>query len=167
MSRDEFVVDTLTAVQRFFSISRTAAKEWKNTGMPVREDGRYDLKAIHDWWLASEKYQYAVSAGQLKSEDDLKRAKLQIEVDHNELKYLRARGELVNRDAAKAAISQLFHRVRSRLSAAPEELASSLPADVRTGYIEDAKHRVALILREMQLWSFEKEVEEGGSEEEA
>lgn len=159
MAFDEFVVDTLTAVQRFFAISRTAAKEWKNTGMPVREDGRYDLKAIFEWWLASEKFRYAVTALEKSSEEDLERAKLQVEVDHKRLRYARELGELVLRESAKAAVSQMFHRVRSRLLAAPEELASSLPADIRAGYIADAKHKVSLILREMELWSFDKEVE--------
>jgi hypothetical protein len=164
--KDEFVYDTLTAVQRFFSVSRTATKEWKNADMPVREDGRYDLKAIFDWWLAGEKYQYAVTAGaSRRSPDDLETAKLEIEVDHKRLKYQRELGDLVQREAAKAAVAQMFHRVRARLMAAPEELASSLPADTRSGYIADAKHRISLILREMELWSFEKEVEEedGGS----
>jgi hypothetical protein len=157
---DEFVVDSLAAVQRFFGISRTAAKEWKNTGMPIREDGRYDLKAVYQWWLAGEKYRYAVAARDAESDDDLEHAKLQIEVDHKRLKYQRELGELVGRDAAKSAVVQLFHRVRARLQAAPEELTTSLPQEIRTTVIEDAKHRVALILREMDLWSFEREVED-------
>ena len=162
MKADEFVVETLTAVQRFFGVSRTSTKEWKNSGMPVRSDGRYDLKEVFDWWLASERYTYAVTAGASQSSDDLEHAKLAIEVDHKRLKYLRELNELVDRGAAKAAVAQMFHRVRARLLAAPEELASSLPAEIRSGYIEDAKHRVSLVLREMEMWSFEKEVEEGG-----
>jgi hypothetical protein len=164
VNEDEFVYDKLVTIQRFFGISRTASKDWKNSGMPVRSDGRYDLKEIFDWWKTTEKFAYAMGShepGGRANGEDLETQKLAIEVDHRRLKYLRELNELVDRDAAKAAISQMFHRVRARLLAAPEELASSLPSDMRAAYIEDAKHRVSLILREMELWSFEKEVEEG------
>ena len=154
--RDEVVVSTLTAVQRFFDKSETTVHAWKNQGMPVREDGRYSLKDIYDWYRSSGKMA-RVEGAELPADAALQKQKLEIDIASRRLKYNRELGALVDREAAKAAVTQLFHKVRTRLLAAPEELGSALPPDIRATYTADARHKIDLILKEMENWGNEKQ----------
>ena len=43
------VVQSLTAVARYFKVSQPAVSKWKQSGMPVREDRTYDLREITLW----------------------------------------------------------------------------------------------------------------------
>lgn len=151
---DEFVVRTMTSVARFFEVARPTLKDWRNRGMPVREDSRYDLREIFRWWKADKLPR--IQHNQPKANtDNLEQQKLEIEVAHKRLKLQIDAGELVQRELAHAMVENMFHRVRTRLEAIPEELSSSLPPEIRATYIEDAKQKVRLVLREMENWSLE------------
>jgi phage terminase Nu1 subunit (DNA packaging protein) len=151
---DEFVVNTLTAVARFFSVARPTVTEWRNSGMPVRDDGRYDLSMIFHWWKDSEKGTRTKGTSS-KPPASLETQKLEIEIAHKRLKLQMDAGELVNRELAYSTIESMFHRVRTRLEAIPEELSSSLPPDIRATYIEDSKQKIRLVLREMENWAID------------
>ena len=56
-------------------------------------------------------------------------------------------GKLVDRDAAKAAVKSEIHRARARILAIPEELGTSLPSELRSDFVADAKRKVEQILK--------------------
>jgi phage terminase Nu1 subunit (DNA packaging protein) len=155
---DEFVVPTLAGVQRFFNCSHQTSKEWRNQGMPVRDDGKYDLKAIFDWWLSKGKWRHTSHGKEAiaKARAPLEEQKLEVEVDHKRLKLARDKGELVERELAHATVEEMFHRVRTRLEAIPEELAASMPPEIRAAMVDDARSKIRLILRQMEHWSIEE-----------
>jgi phage terminase Nu1 subunit (DNA packaging protein) len=154
----QVIVDSGALVAVVFGVSENTVSDWRNRGMPVMTNGGYSLSEIHAWWRERE-----AAKAKPKATDDmaaLELRKLQAEVEKRELQLEAARGALVDREAAKASVSEMFHRVRSRLLAAPEELATSVPADLRSQYITDARHRVTLILREMLTWALPEEDDE-------
>ncbi|MHB8953342.1 MAG: hypothetical protein ACYC4U_10270 [Pirellulaceae bacterium] len=151
MKTKALTTKTLSDVARLFGVSGNTAKEWKNVrGMPVEPDGSFDLVAIHAWWRDRQAPKEKPAE---TTKIDLEKRKLSVECERRELALEEARGKLVNRDLMKAAVREMFHRVRARLQAAPEELGSGLPAEIRPGYIEEAKHRVRLILQELNSWA--------------
>ena len=152
---NEFCVSTLTAVQRFYGVSWPTIKEWRNQGMPVRDDRLYDLREIFRWWIDSEKFKRTTGCS-IQPGNSLEEEKLRIEVETKRLKLQNEARELVKRQNAYATIENMFHRVRTRLESIPEELSSSLPPETRAAYIDDAKQKIRLILREMEHWSIEE-----------
>jgi len=154
---DEFHVSTLGSVQRFFGISRPTVKEWKNQGMPSAH-GSYDLREIFKWWLSSGKFRHAAAAVMQKKGSSLDDEKLAIEIELKRLKLQREAGELVSRVAALATVESMFHRIRARLEAIPDELGASLPVNTRAVFIDDTKTKIRLILREMENWSMDRSV---------
>ncbi len=117
------------------------------------EKGAWDLSEIAKWRLARVPHRKAAAAGD-GSDDDSKTAleceKLRIDNEHRALKLAKARGALVERDAVAVAISQMFHRVRSRLEALPDELASSWPPEIRADSLADSREKVALALKDLE-----------------
>lgn len=155
MDPKEFVLPTLASVQRFFGISSATSKEWRRQGMPVDGRGRYNLRDIFHWWLESGKAdRWAAKRSKNVSLDD---EKLAIDIEIKRLKLQREAGELVERLAAYACLEQMFHRVRTRLEAIPEEIGSSFPPETRATVIDDVKSKIRLILREMEHWALEEE----------
>lgn len=131
---------------RFFDVSREAFSQWRAAGMPVEKDGSFDLIKIMRWKIKARGITTA-------SEQQLKCEKLEIQNAAARLKLREQQGELVSRTVVKAKLSDLFHRIRSRLEALPGELATVVAASQRTEFVADAKHKVRLVLREMQSWS--------------
>ena len=146
----EVILNSASLVAVVFGVSENTVSGWRNAGLPVRDDGKYDLAAIHKWWREREEAKNRPKASDSMS--DLEKRKLQIEVDRREIQLNNERGKFVDRDAAKSTVTEMFHRVRNRLLAIPEELASSLPGDQRAGFVHDCKHRVNLVLSEMFHW---------------
>ncbi len=159
---DPWVVDKITLVAKFFGVTEGAVRKWINKGMP-REHGerarhyRYDLSVIYVWRQQIEEDARDASApGQDDQESaELEREKERIDVAHRRLKYLNEAGKLILRDVAIGEIQNMLNRIRSRLEALPEELGSSMPPDVRADYIQDAKHKVRLVLTEIAGWATE------------
>lgn len=152
-SQTGYAVSTLSAVAAFFGVSTQAVKQWRSETPPMPgQPGDYPLDEIARWRIhrAEKTHGHRDTA---KSE--LQREKLHEEVEERRLKNLERAGRLVDRQAAKASVVQLFHRLRSRLEAFPEEVGNSLPPDLQPDVIHDWKRKIRLLEKEIDQWSLE------------
>lgn len=148
---DRYPDRTLGDVAAHFGVGLDTVKKWR-TGpdpMPEKVKGRWPLDLIAQWRFAR------VMAPKESSErrEELELAKLETEVESKQLALRQKAGGLVDRAAAIATITEMFNRVRQRLMAAPEELASALPQSLRADFVVELKHKVNLILKEFESWS--------------
>ncbi len=148
---DEQYVRTLGEVAEIFGVSREAVKNWRSgpDKMPGQA-GAWPLWEIVRWRFAK-----TVLEPQKADEqrEKLELAKLATEVQSRQLKLKREAGELVNRAAAIARVTEMFNTVRQRLLAVPEELASGLPQSVRSEMVADLKHKMNLVCKEFESWA--------------
>lgn len=143
---------------RLLGVSRKTIHEWsRKPGFPESIDGKYTLIDVYDWWRETiagvtigPQYDMPDGGGSGKTKTELECEKLEVENERKRLKLEQERGKLVSREAVRNEIERLFHRIRSRFESAPEELASSLPPELRADYLMDAKMKVSLILRELE-----------------
>ena len=144
-------VRTLQEIATLSGISYTSIRQWgKVADFPREPDGTFSIWAIATW---REKRLHAESAPQDGSDENLDRVERQLDIEHKRLKLRVVAGKLVSRAASKATVEQLFHAVRTRIEALPEELATAVPAEVRARVITDCRHKVQLACREMEAWS--------------
>lgn len=141
---------------RFFDVSREAFSQWRAAGMPVEKDGSFDLLKILRWRIKARGITTA-------SEQQLKCEKLEIQNAAARLKLRQQQGELVSRLAVRAAWSELCHRIRARLEAVPGEMSAVVPPAQRQEIVGEWRHKVRLILREMQEWSGRSSGDSGSS----
>lgn len=152
-SQTSFTVPTLSAVAEFFGISVQAVKQWRSeTPAMPGQPGGYPLDEIARWRIhrAEKTHDHRDT-----EKSELQRDKLREEVEERRLKNLERRGQLVDRQAAKARVMQLFHRLRSRLEAFPEEVGNSLPPELQPDVIHDWKRKIRLLEKEIDQWSLE------------
>lgn len=138
-------------------VEPSTIRSWREKGMPVESVDGDELYVVTDcviWWAQYKELFPRHSSGGADPNDKeaLECEKLRLENARRELKLENERGRLVRRDDVFSQVEQMFHRIRSRLEAAPEELASSLPPELRADYLIDSRTKVALILREMEGW---------------
>lgn len=148
-TRPPWIADTQRQVLEFFGVSKQAWHGWLKTGCPTGPP--YDLRAVYRW--TRERGGLQTGAGDKQDREALECEKLRLDNELKRLKLREAAGELVGREAAKAAFTSLLHRIRQRLEQLPHELASALPADRRADYTHDAAHKVRLVCRELEGWS--------------
>lgn len=130
----------------------TVKKAWKGAGMPGKP-GAYPLVRIALWRIQRLQEQHrAGSSADPESAAGLELRQLQIKVAREELKLRREANEVVGREAALASVEQIFHRVRSRLEAMPEEISASLPQAIRGEQLAVWKKKLQLVLRELEGW---------------
>lgn len=156
-SKPSWYAKDLKELAAFLGVSPNTIRHWfRRPDWPARDEERgFDLAKVHRWMLEREKAKtkpVAAGDGDDKSAAQLAKDKLAVDVETRKLRLMKEAGELVLRKNAYATIEQMFHRVRTRLQAIPEELASSLPAEVRAEYVHDGKHKIRLILTEMANW---------------
>lgn len=151
-----WTVRRLGEVAAFFGVQLQTVKEWRSgpDRMPG-EEGAWRLDEIARWRVAKAQY----TGRDPSARSALEKEKLEINVSRDRLRLRQEGGELVSRDAAKAAVQQMFHRVRGQIEPLPEQLASSVPAAARPDYLLVARERVHLVLTEMSNWQFEREVD--------
>jgi len=142
---------TLGDVADFFGVGLDAVKKWRSgpDPMPEKVGNRWPLDEIARWRLGR------VLAPKETSEQRelLELRKLSAEVEAKEMALRQKAAALVDRTAAIATITEMFNRVRQRLLAAPEELASALPQSLRSEFVVELKHKMNLILKEFESWS--------------
>lgn len=147
---DEHYVRTLGEVAAIFGVGLDAVKQWR-TGpdpMPGRPKA-WPVYEIVQW-------RFARVMGPKETADQrdaLELRKLSAEVEAKEMALRQKAAALVDRAAAIATITEMFNRVRQRLLAAPEELASALPQSLRSDFVVELKHKMNLILKEFESWS--------------
>ena len=157
---------TLADIAKATGLNFRTLESWRQLGMPsCFERNKYDLRKTLPWIV--EHVQKRTKTGKVApaSEDAtkaaLERRKLLADAVAKELRVRKTIGELVDRNVAKATFESMCHRIRSRLEAVPEELASSLPANLRGDYLVDADHKIRLVCREIEAWSMEANHEPG------
>jgi hypothetical protein len=148
----EWTVRTLADVARFFGVATQTVKQWRIDPEPMPgEEGAWPLAEIVRWKLAKATAQARPAEGGVES-----RTK-QIELERRQLKLAKERGELVSRVAAQQAIAGMFARLRTRLEALPDQLAtrpSERPEELRT-YCASRIHQLC---KELANWQFAEEV---------
>lgn len=150
-------------------VSRKTLNEWtRKPGFPESVDGKFVLIDVYEWWrdcIAGVTIGPRGPGGKVreafgdddesdgadgKSKTELECEKLELENARRRLKLEAERGRLVLREAVKTKNERLFHRIRARLEATPEELASSLPPEIRSDYLADGRQKISLLLRELE-----------------
>lgn len=124
-----------------------------NKGCPTASGSGYDVAEVVAWFRAHE-WQPQDQSDTLK--DRLLVAEvLKAETDAaiKKVKLRTTLGQLVARAVYVTGVTTLFNFVRQRLQAIPEELASSLPPELRADVLVTLKGKVRLILTEMSAWS--------------
>jgi hypothetical protein len=142
----------------FYDVSPRVIEAWKSQGLG---SAPYDLQVVRRWHqamtgrgAAAKTASAAMSSGSADKEE-LERVKLELGNEKLRIAIRKELGELVDREAAKAAITAMLHRIRGRLEAAPHELAAGLPANLRADYTADAVQRIRLICRELEGFQHE------------
>jgi hypothetical protein len=125
-----------------------------------RIDGKKKSYALDQivQWLRAHVWTARPPAATRPGEERLDRDKLEcerlwLENQRRELRLRTEAGELVSRTAAKAEVEQLFHAIRARLDAIPDEIAPSLPADLQAQVAADWKAKLKLIEKEIENWA--------------
>lgn len=150
---DRFILRTLGQVAAFLGVQLQTVKEWRTGPHPMPgAEGRWPIDEIVRWRIA--KLQYTSREPQAKSA--LENENLEISNARQLLKLRTEAGELVSRSAAKAAIAQLFHRLRSQLEPLPDLLATTVPTAHRGDFLIDANHRMKLFLTELANFRLEE-----------
>ncbi len=157
--QSRFVANSLTEAASFFGVGKETLRTWISRGCPASvggagERGEYDLGAMLKWcrtniWTARQSHETGDGGDGDESKAALVREKLRVEIEQRQLSLARARGALVDREAAKAEVRRLFACVRARFEAVPGEMATAVPPDLRADVLADWKHRVRLVLKEL------------------
>ena len=122
------------------------------------ERGHWPLDEIARWRIQYERErkssrQIDPEQQDLKSRLELAEVlKAEADASLKELKLQLESGELVNREEAIATMEEMFHRVRARMESIPQELGTTFPPEMRSDLIADLRHKVRLVLREMEGW---------------
>lgn len=151
---ESLVVDNATSVMKLFGVNKSTVLSWRRGNMPVRDDGRYDLCEIFRWWRDREfAKQQPVK---VSSMNELDRRHKELANARQAIKLAKEQNEVVGRAAAMAKVSEMFHRVRARLTAIPEELVTTLPPAARDDVRIELQHRIVLVLRELENYEFDE-----------
>lgn len=101
--------------------------------------------------------------GQAVNDDtkaELERQQLRVDIAMKKLRHAALQDELVDRAAAKAAVTKLFHSVRGRLEAVPDEMVAVLPGEFRNDALADWRNQIQILLKELETPS---QIEAGGT----
>lgn len=143
-----WVVSSLGEVAQLVGVELQTVKEWRTGAdkMPGTE-GRWDIIQIFRWRCERLK----ANAGNVKTQEqrDLELRELAAEVASKELKLRKARGELISRDASKAATASILNEARVQLEAIPSILGASIPPDLRSDLVHELEQQIKLICRKM------------------
>lgn len=141
-----WIVETLADVAKFFRVSNTTIQNWKqqSVGMPG-VDGAYDLSEICEWRRSLDRE----ATSKTQEQRDLELRELAAEVASKELKLRKNRGELISRDASKAATASILNEARVQLEAIPSILGASIPPDLRSDLVHELEQQIKLICRKM------------------
>lgn len=149
---------TLAEVAEWFGLELQTVKQWRSAGCPGLE-GAYDLQAIARWRVGKSSAQATprdLSVKQRLEEEALTLGNARLQV-----KLRREAGELVSRSAAKAAITQMFARLKGQLEGLPDQLAPLVSQELRADFRLDCVTRVKVLLQQLANWRFERDVQDG------
>lgn len=154
------VVRTLAEVAEWFALDVQTVKQWRSgaNGCPGQE-GAYNIQEIARWRFQRLK---AISTDPTRKAE-LEQAQLELTNARLEIKLQKESGELVTRSAAKAAISQMFARLKAQLEPLPETLAPLVSSECRADFLRDCAKRVQILFQQLANFRFERDVSGGES----
>ncbi|RKZ24927.1 hypothetical protein DRQ26_06740 [bacterium] len=108
------IIASTQQVADFFGVSRRSISNWGQSGCPKLARGKWDLKAVFDWWIQN------IGARRIEERDeDLKKAKLdywQAKGELEELKVKEKKKELISREEVARAWAERVAVVVSGLN---------------------------------------------------
>lgn len=120
------VVETQEDVAKCFGVSIRTVAYWAKDGLPVREDGRFELKDILRWKKERED---ARANGNGVRKNDWDEKDKQFKAMQRELDFRKKSGELVEeRDVSKAAF-ECARKIRDNFLMLPDRLSPILAAE--------------------------------------
>lgn len=122
------------------------------------DNGCYPLDEIARWKIEQERARLRPT---VSDEDQSLRERLELaevlkaefDADLKRMKVAEAEDRLIDKETAIAEIEEMFHRIRARLEQIPQELGTTIPPEIRADLIADMRHKVSLVLREMEGWA--------------
>lgn len=143
-------VTTLKKIAEHFKVSySTVRAEWRTSGMPIEEDGTYDLDKIRIWHEA--RPGVSRKNGDTVTNANIEKAKWDALIKQEE--FIRKKrsneidaGDYVPRFLVEQFFARIFIRFRDDLERVPLEMASSFPKSVRKDLVEQLKDRFASLL---------------------
>lgn len=148
---------------RLLGVNRKTIHEWRSKSTFPRptvtgKTEKWDVLDVFYWVFVTHLRHLGEGGGNLPAaarKAELECVKLEQENERRQIKLEAERGKYVLRDAIYAEIESMFHRIRSRLEAVPDELASTVPPELRPDYLADARHKMGLVLKELESWGEE------------
>jgi hypothetical protein len=140
------VLPTLAAVAFELGVSERTVGTWKAAGCPGFQKGAHRLREIITWARANP-WKTLQSSREARAAAELERIRVQTQRD--KLRLMKEAGEVVNRKAAKAALSQACNMVRAKLETLPEDVSATCPNEMRADVLRQIRHVVEQALREL------------------
>ena len=146
---------TLGEVAAFFALQLQTVKEWRTGPDPMPgQEGAWPLDTIVAWRFAKLQFSLRRAEGKGTLETD----QLEIANARSLIKLRNEAGALISREAAKAAVAQMFHRLRGQIEQLADILATSVPNAARGDFLIDARARVRIFLVSLANWRFDAEL---------
>ena len=149
---------TIAGLVSELGITNTTYQDWRMQGCPDRESNGYPVGKIFRWYRER---QLEKMFGTVEDEEQKSlQARLELaevlKAEHDAalkaIKLAEAEGRLIDKETALAEIEEIFHRVRARLEQIPQEVGTTIPPEIRADLIADMRHKIQLVLREMEAW---------------
>jgi len=140
----------------FFGVARESVKEWRRSGLPGSPQ-RYDLSEVAQWLI--ERMRRRKGSAEPRSpaaQYELVRARIL------RLKYMRARGELVHRDAHEALVLRLLAAIKDKLERAAREISELGEGMDRHDLLAQARQQFDKLLGELAEFGG-AEIDEAGA----
>lgn len=153
--KSENIVTTLAAVARHFKVSYDAVqRQWRGAGMPVEEDGSFDLEKIEEWQsrrntrakhALNNPEAYAASAARRQRDEyeaKIKEQELLLKTHRNQVLL----GSYVSREDVDRFFAAFFTMLRDESERVHLELKATLPKEYRDEIAETIRLRHELML---------------------
>jgi phage terminase Nu1 subunit (DNA packaging protein) len=144
---------------RHLGVSVTMVGNYIDQGMPVLEDGSYDVEECLAWQAAMRASSGRPTKGDAGSENDLRERKLLAECEKLEQETIAKRmkndllaGELVYRTDVVAECADMLSKFKAILESIPDDIAKEAPGEQRVGIRAIAKQSVDRARHLMAAW---------------
>jgi phage terminase Nu1 subunit (DNA packaging protein) len=124
------VVETKVQVGSAFDVTPRTVTNWMQQGMPIRQDGRYNLLDIKSWLTEREARAKAKITPPNKNNHenygDVDLRKVKAQAEKIELENAKTRGELISREIAEQTLREMVVSVKRQFLALPKQIAPQL-----------------------------------------
>lgn len=160
MSECGWIVGSMAEVAKAFDVAYRSVSTWKRNGMPIEEDGRFNLIKIAYWKYPRDHWNESLASKRDSSQlAELEVLEKRLSVAQKELKLREAAGQLVDRDSAIAEQRRQFHALRTQLEDFPHRLAGAFPDEMKADVMAECGHQIMLLLQQFRLRAVQDEDE--------